>query len=231
VSLALSTARANVRRLIRDVDLSAPAVKGYIVDQAVSNHYQNVAARVNLPLKWTTITAVTAGTATYTTTTTEFAVIALFRLVTQNVLVEKVGANVLEPLRQQNTGRGVPEYLYVNEAPPATVGVTETTFTLYPAPSVSDTLEGLLSGVPLVLSADGDLIQLGQFAQRATEYQAAAELLASMTKDNADRLQIDKAATKYYGATAEQFIEWEQTRISRQRSGSGSNTSTHGRGW
>lgn len=232
MSIALSTARASVRQLIRDVDASALGVKGYIVDQAISNNYQLVGARLKMPMAWTTLATLVVGTPTYTLTSgsaKEFHSIGLFRLASTLRPVEKVGPLWLETWRQGTPAqRGEPIALSVLEAAPATVGTTETTFTLYPTPSAADTLEGLATLQPAVLSADGDLIQLGIYAQRATEYAAAAELLAGMTDDTAARLQVDrKGLIPVYARSYEQFVDWEQTRISRQRAGRMANRSFH----
>lgn len=229
MSIALSTARASVRQLINDVDISPPAIKGYRVDQAISNHYQRVAGRLNMPVAWVTVAALVASTKTYTLTAgdaKEFHSIGLFRIASNLRLVEKIGPHLLEGLRRDmGTGTGEPFAVAITEAAPSAVGTTETTFEVYPTPKVADTLQGLASTAAAVLSDDADKIQLGLDAQRAIEYGAAAELLSSMTAEVAARLQIDKGVARDYGKAYEDFIEAEQTRISRLRSGRFANTS------
>lgn len=229
MSIALSTARASVRRLTRDTDLTTPATRGPVLDQTISNCYQLVAARLHVPMAWTTITAITAGDADYTLTSgdaKEFHSIGLFRLASTLDLVEKVGPSQLEAMRAgRSDDRGEPIALSILEAAPSAVGTTETTFTLYPAPHQADTLQGLAATVPGVVSADADKIQLGQYAQRAIEYCAAAELVDAMTDATLERLQINGRVADTFRHRYEQFIEWEQVRISRQRSGRFANRS------
>lgn len=222
MSIALSTARASVYQLIRDVDRSEPGVKGYLVDQAISNHYQLVHARLHVPMAWTTIAVLSPNVATYTLSggaAIEFHTMGLFRLTSTNRLLEKIGPAELEAFRQYiTTQTGYPLALSVLEAQPTNVGTPETTFTLFPTPNAADTLQGLYAAVAGVVAADGDLIQLGQYAQRAIEYAAAVELLAGMTDQTAARLQVDrKTLASQYQKTSEQFIEWEQVRVSRER--------------
>lgn len=235
MSLALSTARASVRQLIRDVDVSAPAVKGYILDQAISNHYQMTHARLGVPMEWQTLTALAANDADYTLSggsAKEFHSIGLFRLASTYQPVEKVSPAYMGRLRSQTLrdgqpmSRGRPIAVAITEELPATVGTTETAIQVYPTPTESDTLEGLFAVVASTLSASADLIQLGQNGQRAVEYYAAAELLAGMTGDTAKRLDVDKdGLAKNHLRMAEKFIEWEQVRVSRQRTGRFANTS------
>lgn len=232
MSITLATARAAVYQLIRDVDRSAPAVRGYIIDQALSNRYQLTGARVyGVPFAWTTLAALVAGTATYTLTgaaAREFHTLGMFRLASDLRPLEKISPVELEPLRQGTPSQsGAPIALSVTEAPPAAAGTTETTFTVWPTPAAADTLQGLGSTTPGVLTADADLMQAGSFIQRAVEYGAAAELLFAMPTDTAARLQINPAVGQKYADIAEQFIEWEQTRLSRERSARLGNRSQH----
>lgn len=225
MSLALSTSRANVRQLIRDVDISPAAVKGYVVDQAISNHYQLVHARLRVPLEWLTLTALAVADSDYTVSASEFHTIGLFRLLSNHHLVEKIGPAAMGQLRAAGTSNGEPYSVALTEENPAAVGTTETTIQVYPTPTAVDTLQGLYSTVASTVTADADLLQLGQNGQRAIEYSAAAELLDAMTDEDAKRLGISKAIAKKYEEQARQFIYWEQVRMSRQRTSRIANTS------
>jgi len=226
MSIALSTARASVRQLIRDVDVSAPAVKGYILDQAISNHYQMIHARLHVPVEWQTITALVAGTASYTLTTPEFHTIGLFRLLSNSRLLEKVPPSAIALLRSRVTvASGEPSVIAITEELPAAVGTTETTFQVYLTPTVADTLQGLYASVATVVTADTDKLQLGQNGQRALEYSTAAELLDGMPEAEAARLGVNPKLARRYDQTAQQFIEWEFVRLSRLGSSRIGNTS------
>lgn len=228
MSIALSTARPNVRQLIRDVDVSAPAVKGYVLDQAISNHYQLIHARLGVPLEWQTVTAYTADDADYTLTSPEFHSIGLFRIASNYSLVEKVSPAVMARLRSggnENPAKGEPWAVALTEELPASVGTTETTIQLYPTPNEADTLQGLYAAVASVVTADADKLQLGTNGVRAIEYSAAAELLIGMTDDTAKRLDVNKGLARKYEAMAEKFIEWEHVRVSRMRTGRFANNS------
>ena len=182
MSIALSTARPNVRQLIRDVDASALAVKGYVLDQAISNHYQLVHARLGVPMEWLTVTAFVADDAEYTLTTPEFHSIGAFRLASNYAPVEEVSPLVMARLRVNTTDRGTPFAVALTEELPASVGTTKTTIQLYPTPNANDTLQGLYAAAAGVLSDAADKIQIGTNGARAIEYEAAAELLEGMTE-------------------------------------------------
>jgi hypothetical protein len=215
VAYLVSDAITSIRSLTNDLTAASYAVSDARYLTLIRNAAGDLSTLLGTSDTWTSaaITLV-PGTTEYTFPNSDYQTLTIVRRTDDRVILNKVGWEELEGLRQGGSvpyGKPTAYALYETSAQVLTMRVDRT-------PTEAGTLDIFFSTMATDATATSDSIAyLPRLARRALEYLVAADAVAGFTEDQLVYVKLDRSFADVLYKRGQQFVTLEKERRSSQR--------------